>query len=132
MKWSNVKLIFLREGRDQLRDRRTLFTIVVLPVLLYPLMGMVMMQMAQFMQEHPTKILIDGADSLPDSPPLLVKSDKGKLYFHADNIRATRDQKLLDVNVAPQSARSDEETRAKLEESINLGKFDAGVYFPAN
>jgi len=27
MNWSNVKLIFLREVRDQLRDRRTLFTI---------------------------------------------------------------------------------------------------------
>ncbi len=39
MNWSNVKLIFLREVRDQLRDRRTLFTIAVLPLLLYPLLG---------------------------------------------------------------------------------------------
>jgi len=36
---ANVKLIFLREFRDQLRDRRTLFTVLVLPNLLYPLMG---------------------------------------------------------------------------------------------
>ena len=39
MKWSNVKLVLHREVRDQLRDRRTLFTIAVLPVLLYPLLG---------------------------------------------------------------------------------------------
>ena len=32
MKLSNVKLIFLREVRDQLRDRRTLFMIFVLPL----------------------------------------------------------------------------------------------------
>ena len=44
MKWSKVKLIFFRECRDQLRDRRTLFTIAVLPLLLYPLLGMSFLQ----------------------------------------------------------------------------------------
>ena len=34
MKWNNVKLIYSREIRDQLRDRRTLFMIAVLPLLL--------------------------------------------------------------------------------------------------
>ena len=50
MSWTNVKLIYLRELRDQLRDRRTLFTIVVLPLLLYPLMGMSVFQVQQFLQ----------------------------------------------------------------------------------
>ena len=40
MRWSNVYTIFCREVRDQLRDRRTLFMIFVLPILLYPIMGM--------------------------------------------------------------------------------------------
>ena len=44
MQWSNVKWIFLREIRDQLRDRRTMFAIFVLPVLMYPLMGMVILK----------------------------------------------------------------------------------------
>ena len=48
MNWSNVKLILVREVRDQLRDRRTLFMIAVLPLLLYPLLGMSFMQVAQF------------------------------------------------------------------------------------
>ena len=30
MNWRNVRLIFLREVRDQVRDRRTLFMILVL------------------------------------------------------------------------------------------------------
>ena len=50
MNWSNVKLILAREIRDQLRDRRTLFMIAVLPMLLYPLLGMSFFQIAQFMR----------------------------------------------------------------------------------
>ncbi len=72
MSWANVKLIFMRETRDQLRDRRTLFTIAIMPLLLYPLMGMAMLQMAQFTREHPTRIWLIGADSLPESPALIV------------------------------------------------------------
>jgi sodium transport system permease protein len=45
--WSRVQLIFFRELRDQLRDRRTMFTICVLPLLLYPLTGLMMLQLAQ-------------------------------------------------------------------------------------
>ena len=57
MSWTNVKLIFLRELRDQLRDRRTLFTILVLPLLLYPLMGMSVFQVQQFLKEHASKAI---------------------------------------------------------------------------
>jgi len=64
MRLANTNLVFRRELRDQLRDRRTLFTIVVLPLLLYPLMGMGMMHVAQFMQKTPTTILIAGAEYL--------------------------------------------------------------------
>ncbi len=48
MNWSRIRLIFNREMRDQIRDRRTMFTIFVLPLLLYPFMGMMMLQIAQF------------------------------------------------------------------------------------
>ena len=41
----NIGLIFRREVADQFRDRRTLFMIAVLPVLLYPALGIGMMQM---------------------------------------------------------------------------------------
>ena len=76
MKWSKVNLIFRRELRDQLRDRRTLFTVVIMPMLLYPLLGMVMLQVAQFMREYPTRIWIMGAANLPAEPALL---DGGKI-----------------------------------------------------
>ena len=75
MKWPNVKLIFNRELRDQLRDRRTLFTVVVMPIVLYPLMGMAMLQVAQFMREYPAKIWIIGNDNLPQSPSLVIDGE---------------------------------------------------------
>ena len=75
MTWSNVKLIFNRETRDQLRDRRTLFTIAIMPIVLYPLMGMAMLQVAQFTREHPTRIWMVGTENLPQSPSLLLEGE---------------------------------------------------------
>ena len=74
MNWLNVKLIFLREVRDQLRDRRTLFMIAVLPLLLYPAMGIGMLQMTLLFREQPRTVVILGEKHLP--PPQLLDGDK--------------------------------------------------------
>ena len=78
MNWSNVRLILAREIRDQLRDRRTLFMIAVLPLLLYPLLGMSFFQVAQFMQEHPTEVLVLGSSELDvlRDLPVLFQDDR--------------------------------------------------------
>ena len=64
MQWKNVKLIWMRELRDQLRDRRTLFMVLVLPLLLYPLIGMAALQISQFMEENAAKVAIVGGEQL--------------------------------------------------------------------
>ena len=74
MKWSRVWLIFAREMRDQIRDRRTMFTIFVLPLLLYPFMGMLMLQVAQFNSEHPVTVTWIGKENWPIENPLVVES----------------------------------------------------------
>src|SRR5689334_10681206 len=74
MSWRNVKLIFFREVLDQLRDRRTLFMVAVLPILLYPLMGFGVIHMASMFTEQPRTVVILGADNLPDLP--LLNGDK--------------------------------------------------------
>ncbi|MEL7267891.1 MAG: hypothetical protein AAFP69_24205, partial [Planctomycetota bacterium] len=53
---SAIWLIYLREMRDQLRDRRTLFTIAVLPIVLYPLVGSMLLQIAQFSRTQNTSV----------------------------------------------------------------------------
>ncbi len=62
---------------DQLRDRRTLFTITILPILLYPLLGMLMMQVSQFYRQNAVRISVIGLENWPSELPLLDR--KGNL-----------------------------------------------------
>ncbi len=70
MRWSIVRLIWLREMRDQLRDRRTIFMIAVLPVLLYPVAGLGVMQLALGRLNKKAVVGIQGWHHLP---PLTVQ-----------------------------------------------------------
>src|SRR5947207_5847604 len=73
MSWRNIRLIYAREIRDQLRDRRTLFMIAVLPLLLYPLLGMSVFQLSQFLRHSEPHVVVIGAGALTgsaDLPPL--------------------------------------------------------------
>lgn len=72
---SAIVLIYVREMRDQLRDRRTLFTIAVLPILLYPLVGTLLLQIAQFTRQHPTSICVVGTENLTEDVPPLLDGD---------------------------------------------------------
>src|SRR3989442_10126328 len=69
MRWSIIRLIWLRELRDQLRDRRTLFMIAVLPLLIYPVLGFAVLQFALGFAERPSRIgLVVGAKSAAEFP----------------------------------------------------------------
>ncbi len=67
MRWSNVLVIFRREVRDQLRDRRTLFMIFVLPMLLYPILGLGTAQLATAFQEKTRTVVVVGSEFLPEN-----------------------------------------------------------------
>ena len=81
MNWSNVRLILAREVRDQMRDRRTLFMIFVLPLLLYPLLGISLFQVTNFMQEHASKILVIGGEELSTDPELFIEHQGQQVNF---------------------------------------------------
>ena len=119
MTWSNVRLILAREIRDQLRDRRTMFMIVALPILLYPLLGMAFLQVAQFVRETPTRVWVIGAPDLPDEPPLVEGERFADRFFH-DPARG----RLLELTLCADMAR--EEAAAAVQE----GRCEAALYFP--
>ncbi len=79
--WRTVSLIFQREVRDQFRDRRTLFMIAVLPLLLYPALGLGMMQLTVLFREQPRTVVILGAENLPAEPVLLDGSHFAERWF---------------------------------------------------
>ncbi|MDR1958211.1 MAG: ABC transporter permease subunit [Planctomycetaceae bacterium] len=58
MDFRNIFLLLKREIRDQLRDRRMLFMIFVLPLLLYPAMGIFMIQTGQNINQKSSKITV--------------------------------------------------------------------------
>jgi sodium transport system permease protein len=74
MRWSIVRLIWFRELRDQLRDRRTLFMIAVLPVFLYPIAGFGLMQLALGFLKKSSVVEVQGADNLPPPSPFPAAS----------------------------------------------------------
>src|ERR1700722_18332584 len=73
MRWSIIRLIWLRELRDQLRDRRTLFMIAVLPLMLYPVLGFAVLQFALGLIDRPSVIGIEYGPlhsiDFPELPP---------------------------------------------------------------
>src|SRR5271157_3897722 len=70
MRWSIIRTIWFREMRDQLRDRRTLFMIVGLPLVLYPLLGFAVLQFAVGFTEKPSLIgVVTGSAQRKDFPP---------------------------------------------------------------
>ena len=73
MQVRNALIIFRRELRDQLRDRRTIFMIFVLPVLLYPMLGFSVTKLAEAFGKKPRVVIVVGAEALPAEPPLLSR-----------------------------------------------------------
>ena len=65
MRWSVVRLITARELRDQLRDRRTIFLILGLPVLMYPLFVGVGVLFVAALKEKKLVIGVVGSEYLP-------------------------------------------------------------------
>src|SRR5207245_1952346 len=69
MRWPIIRLIWFRELRDQLRDRRTVLMIAVLPIVLYPLLRLAVVPFPLGFSEKPSGIGIVGSEYLPEPGP---------------------------------------------------------------
>ncbi|GIX00391.1 MAG: sodium extrusion protein NatB [Pirellulaceae bacterium] len=124
MNWRHVQLIFQREMLDQLRDRRTLFTIAVLPLLLYPLMGMLMMQMAQFKRDYPVRVEIIGIDNWPSDVPLVDADGKLVPELERDELRGGIE---FTVRSWPAEAADVSNLMETTRQAIAADRFDAAL-----
>jgi sodium transport system permease protein len=86
MRWQTVRTVLGKELRETVRDRRTLFMMLVLPTLLYPAMLVLAQQLALFGQRQlsaePAKVAVAGA-----SPELVrwLDADSAIRVFGAAN-----------------------------------------------
>lgn len=131
MTWRNIWIVFAREIRDQLRDRRTIFMVAVLPVLLYPLLGMIFFQLAQVMGEKPSRILVIGARE-PLEPPLFDETGFVSSVFVSPQDAVLLKVEFLSDEVlkARAGSASEDPGRALAEEALRTEHYDAVLYFP--
>jgi sodium transport system permease protein len=130
MTFQNIRLILAREIRDQRRDRRTMFMIFVLPILLYPLLGMSYLQLSQFIEERATSVWVVGARGLEGLPPL-VENDRFAEGLFDQPQRA----RLLRLDFAPAEPRPDDEVAAAdpvghARRLVQSGAYDAALVIP--
>lgn len=127
MRWSNVWTIFARELRDQLRDRRTLFMILVLPILLYPILGIGMASLATAFEQKPRTVVVVGAEFLPDEPPLLNPTRDG---FRVELFEPPTIEEARKLKVVLAEANSLWANDRKREVALRGGLADAVVLIP--
>src|SRR5690606_34326523 len=123
MNLHNVKLVYMREMRDQLRDRRTLFLIAVLPLLLYPLLGMSFFQLSQFLRNNASKVLVIGEQQLGESDwlPTLLEDDRfvGKWFAsieESNTLEIVRPEAIWQDEPIPQGERLLDAARQAIEQ----------------
>lgn len=122
MNWRNVKLIWWREVLDQLRDRRTLFMVAVLPLLLYPALGLGMLQMTLMFTDQPRMVVLLGEEDLPDQSLLLgdgFNVEWFSLPTDANNLKVVT--KSTPEKQEPAKA---EETQLTLDTAIRIKEID--------
>lgn len=142
MKTQNIKLILAREVRDQLRDRRTLFMIAVLPLLLYPLLGMSFLQVSQFLKEHPTRVLVVGGGELTSrrGTPRLFDAQARRFdraLFHREGEVDLVELTFADAEALVPSRDGAEqppadELAAAARAKMRAEHYDAVIYFPGD
>lgn len=70
MKRGNIAVVYLKELKDALRDRRTIFSTIILPLIMFPLMtigfGSMAARSARKVQQEVFNVMILGAEQAPE------------------------------------------------------------------
>jgi len=113
MRFSNVGTVYRKELLDQLRDRRTIFSMVVIPIVLFPLMtigfGMLAARMVERARQQGASVMLLGAEHAPAL---------------AERIRSTEGIRIVPVESDYKEQISDKKIRVALQ--IPPG-FEAGL-----
>lgn len=98
MKLRQVKIVFLKELLETVRDKRTLMVMILVPVVVYPILILVLVLMTRAQQgkleEEPSLVAIVGGDL---EPALAARLDKDA------RVRLLRPREAADLKAAVQS-----------------------------
>ncbi len=116
--FSIFRSLVRRELRDQLRDRRTLFLVLGMPLLLYPLLGFFMFKQ--------TELQISGQSSAPYRVSVLTSGDPNRLATLLQWIPPSK------VLILSQPTPANETRLAEETKRLETGECDAVWFFPAS
>jgi sodium transport system permease protein len=98
MNIKKVKTIYLKEMLDTLRDRRTLISMILVPVLLFPLLmfGMsgLMVTFIKKAEEKPARVTILGKENAPSLVLQLSQNEKLSIVDEEDFTNAIQDKRI--------------------------------------
>jgi len=93
-----VKIIYLKEMLDTLRDRRTLISMVLVPILLFPVLmfGMrgLVVSLIEKAEEKPARVTILGEENAPSVAAELFQNEKLRIVDLEDYSDAIQDKRI--------------------------------------
>jgi sodium transport system permease protein len=126
MNLRKVKIIYHKEMLDTLRDRRTLYSMILIPIILFPIlmfgMSAVMVMMVKKTEAEITKIVIIGKKFAPDFVSLIDTAKAFEIVEEKDFESALKEKKISAALEFP----ADFEKKIREEDST-----EAVIYYDA-
>jgi len=89
MNWNNIRLIYFKEISGAIRDRRTLISMIIIPLIFYPLLflgiGYFTMMGQEKSESLPSVVTVRGEEYAPELMETLKKNEKIDLVYFEEN-----------------------------------------------
>ena len=89
MNWNNIRLIYFKEISGAIRDRRTLISMIIIPLIFYPLLFLGIGYFTMMGQEKsdslPSIVTVRGGEHAPELMEALEKNEKIDLVYFEEN-----------------------------------------------
>ncbi len=99
--------------------------VAVLPVLLYPMLGALMMQLAGFLKDHNTQVWVIGAEQLADIKPRLFADEQ----FASSLLPPGSTPPKFELKFQDSAGNNNNKLRIA-RDALQRGEYDVVVYFP--
>ncbi len=98
MDLKRVKIIYFKEMLDTLRDRRTLISMILVPILLFPVLMFGMSGLVVFLtkkaEEKPARVMILGKKNAPYLTERIFQDEKFKIVEESDFKNAIKEKRI--------------------------------------
>ncbi len=118
MNWKNICLIYKKETLGAIRDRRTLISMIIIPLIFYPLLFLGIGYFALMGQEksesYPSVVAVKGTENAPGLMEILAQDEKIKLTnFNTDTDKSLQTGEIYLLIEIPGSFHLDDDENTR-------------------